>query len=116
MKIYLDGRMMDRDAARIDPAELVSTSVETLLEDTDWREAILRIPVDVLLWNKFNREPQAGLLDRLARTCREAFGGDKVTDSLLKAASGRYAVGPSAPFSLANRAVCRQTGGYSESR
>ena len=50
-------------------------------------------------------EPQAGLLDRLARACREAFGSDKVTDSLLKAASGRYAVGPSAPFSLTTAAA-----------
>jgi len=86
--------------ARINPAELVSTHIETLLADSNWYEAIQRIPVDVLLWNKFNGELEAELIDRLTHTCRQAFGDEKVANHLLKAASGIYAVGPTAPFSV----------------
>ncbi len=105
LKVAQSTKAQPGSLARINRADLVSTPVETLLADSNWRETVLRIPVDVFLWNKFNREPQAGLLDRLARTCREAFGRDTVADSLMKATSGIYAVGPSAPLSVTTAAA-----------
>ncbi|MCH7855078.1 MAG: hypothetical protein IIB76_12205 [Proteobacteria bacterium] len=71
-----------------------------MLSDPNWRDALFQIPVDILLWKKLQGEWSAEAVDALAQACAIAFGGSQVVDTFFKAASGRYAVGPDAPFSF----------------
>lgn len=86
--------------ARIELAELVGTPAEAMLSDANWRDAIFRIPVDILLWQKLQGGGSPEIVDSLAQACATAFGGHQVVETFFKAASGRYAVGPDAPLSF----------------
>jgi len=91
----------NRPRARIDRSELFSTTLETLIEEPDWREAILRLPLDAILHRSTVQPIDPPFLRDLRRACANVFGSDELADSVLKAASGLYAVGPAAPLAVA---------------
>lgn len=66
-------------------------------------EALLRIPLDILIWSRFSGDTTQ--IDRLRGLCVDLLGDRDKVENLFKAASGIYAVGSGGPFAMQVAAV-----------
>lgn len=86
----------------IDLNELTAIPIETMLVEPEWRESVLRIVVDILFWQKLQHKWSLANIDEIERVWTQIL---RRTDSIFKAATGRYAIGIDAPFSYATAAL-----------
>lgn len=72
----------------VDVGVLESRSLETLLANPLSREILRTIPLDLLLWYRFNGAWETDLLSRIDSACRAAWGDNAPILDILEAASG----------------------------
>jgi hypothetical protein len=90
----------DGQLARVDIDALTATPIEDMLGDPNWRDAVIRVAVDVLVARRLQGQWAPDLLDKLRAAWVRVVGDEAIADAVLKAASGRYAVGAAAPFNV----------------
>jgi hypothetical protein len=73
--------------ARATPAEMESKSLQMLLAE-GWGEIVKTIPVDLLIWRRFQGGWDSRLLDLIDAACAAAWGNSASIADILKAASG----------------------------
>jgi tetratricopeptide (TPR) repeat protein len=87
---------------RMDVKQLGEMPVEQIW--TRNAEALLRIPLDILVWQQYCSGPEE-IVDRLQQLAVDLLGEKEKVETLFKAASGIYAVGDGSPFALQVAAV-----------
>lgn len=85
---------------RVDIDALTATPIADMLGDPQWRDAVIRVAVDVLVARRLQGNWTPDLLDKLRAAWVRAVGDETLMDAVLKAATGRYAVGGAAPFNV----------------
>ncbi|MBI4190940.1 MAG: hypothetical protein HY525_10435 [Betaproteobacteria bacterium] len=86
------------ELAHIDPSVTAGATIATMRSDPTWRNAVLNVLVDVLVFHRLSGTWSSDVIDRLRQPCAEAFGSPDMADGLLKAALGLYALSAAAPF------------------
>ena len=85
---------------RFDIDALSAKSLPEMLSDPQSRDFVIGLAVDVLVARRLQGQWAADVLDELCRAWSRVAGDGLLVDTVLKAATGRYAVGPSVPFNV----------------
>jgi len=97
------------ESAYINPAVTAGATLATMLTDPTWRNAILNVPADILVFHQLSGTWSSDVIARLRQPCAEAFGSSDLADDMLKAAAGLYALNATTPFPYSVAAVLRRT-------
>lgn len=88
------------DVGRIGIEAIATIPLADMLADPQLRDAIIRISIDVLVARRLQGQWTSDLLDRLGESWSRIVGDESLIISVLKSATGRYAVGSSATFNV----------------
>jgi hypothetical protein len=88
------------NVGRIGIEAIAAIPLAEMLADPPLRDAITRVSVDVLVAQRLQGQWTADLLDRLGEAWSRIIGDGSLIASVLKAGTGRYAVGSSATFNV----------------
>ncbi len=97
------------EPVRVDFDNVTATPLADLLADPVWRDAVMRLPVDILVARRLQGKWSPDLPDRLRAACGKVFGNEAGMDAVLKAATGRYAIGPTEPLNHSIAAAASRT-------
>lgn len=86
--------------ARVDIDSLIATPVAELLADDQWRDAVVRLAVDLLVARRLQGNWTPDLLDKIRAAWMRVLGDETQIEAILKAATGTYAVGGAVPFNV----------------
>lgn len=100
MRVVAAAAAGSRNLARVDIDAVAATPLADMLADPQWRDAVVRLSVDVLVARRLQGHWAPDLLERLRRAWSRIVGDESLVDAVLKAATGRYGVGASAHFNV----------------